>query len=236
MNVRTMPLYPRAVFWFVLLLLTALLGFSGTYFMRLAENNLVRHLHAATAFAWLLLLIAQAWLMRRRNFALHRKLGRSSLALAPLFVVTGLFLVQDMLARPGPFIKPYAERLAFVDLVTLAWFAAAYLLALRHRRETPLHARYLASTALLVLPPALVRAVGMFVPGVTSFDMAFHLGTFVAEALVVGLMVHDLRSEGRVRPPYPLLLAATVIGHVGFVVLPGVLVWSRFCAWYAALL
>ena len=115
MNARAMPLYPRAVFWFALLLVTALLGFSGTYFMRLADNNLIRHLHAATAFAWLLLLIAQAWLMRRRNFALHRKLGRSSLALAPLFVVTGLFLVQDMLARPGPFIKPYAERLAFVD-------------------------------------------------------------------------------------------------------------------------
>lgn len=236
MNVRAMPLYPRAVYWFVLLLATALLGFSGTYFMRLADNNLVRHLHAATAFAWLLLLIAQAWLMRRRNFALHRKLGRSSLALAPLFVVTGLFLVQDMLARPGPFIEPYAERLAFVDLVTLAWFAAAYVLALRHRRETPLHARYMASTALLVLPPALVRAIGMFVPGVTSFDMAFHLGTFVAEALIVALIAHDLRSEGRLRLPYPTLLAATVLGQIGFVVLPGMPWWSRFCACIAGLL
>lgn len=236
MNVRAMPLYPRAVFWFVLLLVTALLGFSGTYFMRLADNNLIRHLHAATAFAWLLLLIAQAWLMRRRNFALHRKLGRSSLALAPLFVVTGLFLVRDMLARPGPFIAPYAERLAFVDLVTLSWFAAAYWLALRHRRETPLHARYLASTALLVLPPALVRVIGGLVPGVSSFDMAFHLGTVATELLIVGLIVHDLRSEGRLRPPYPILLAVTVLQHVGFVVLPGMPWWSRFCAWIAGLL
>lgn len=235
MNVRAMPPYPRAVFWFALLLVTALIGFSGTYFMRLAENNLIRHLHAATAFAWLLLLIAQAWLMRRRNFILHRKLGRSSLALAPLFVVTGLFLVQDMLARPGPFIAPYAERLAFVDLVTLAWFAAAYWLALRHRRETPLHARYMASTALLVLPPALVRAIGMFVPGVSSFDMAFHLGTVATELLVVGLIAHDLRSEGRVRPPYPLLLAATALQHAGFVLLPDMPWWHRACAWIAGL-
>lgn len=235
MNTRAMPLYPRAGFWFVLLLATALLGFSGTYFMRLAENNFVRHAHAVTAFAWLLLLIAQAWLMRRRNFRLHRKLGRSSLLLAPLFVVSGLFLVQDMLARPGPFIKPFIDRLAFVDLTTLAWFATAYCLALRHRRETPLHARYMASTALLVLPPALVRVIGGFVPGVTSFEMAFHLGSLATELLIVALIVHDARSEGRVRPPYPLLLALTLLQQLAFLLLPGMAWWSRVCAWIAAL-
>lgn len=235
MNARTEPLYPRAAFYFLLLLATALLGFSAPYFMRLADNNLVRHLHAVTAFAWLLLLITQAWLMRRRAFALHRKLGRTSLALAPLFVITGLFLVQDMLARPGPFIKPFAERLAFIDLLTMAWFAAAYCLALRHRRQTPLHARYMASTALLVLPPALVRVVGGFIPGVTSFEMAFHLGYLVTELLIVALIVHDLRSEGRVRPPYTILLAITVLQQVAFVLLPGMPWWSRASTWIATL-
>lgn len=116
MNSRAPTLYPRAVFYLLPLLAIALVGFWGSYFSRLADNNLVRHAHAVTAFTWILLLLVQAWLMRRRLVPLHRKLGHSSLVLAPLFVASGLFLVQDMLARPGPFIAAYAERLAFIDL------------------------------------------------------------------------------------------------------------------------
>ena len=220
---------------FLLVLAVALVGFSGTYFMRLAENNLVRHLHAATAFAWLLLLVVQAWLVRRRDIPLHRRVGRLSLAVAPAFVVTGLFLVQDMLARPGPFIAPYAQRLAFIDLLTVAWFALAYGLALKHRRRTPLHGRYMASTALLVLPPALVRALAMLVPGVSSFDMAFHLGTGLAAAVVVALLARDARREGRVYLPYAGLLAILLAQHAAFLLLPGIPAWASACDWIAGL-
>lgn len=235
MHARTRPLYPRAVFYFLLLLGTALVGFWGTYFTRLSEANGIRHAHAATGFAWVLLLVTQAWLMRKRNFALHRALGRSSLLLAPLFLVTGLFLVQDMLAHPSPFAQAFGVRLAFIDLTSLAWFAVAYGLALRHRRETPLHARYMASTALLLLPPALVRALGMNIPAIASFEMAFHAGYFVTEFLLVALIVHDQRSEGRIRAPYVLLLVLTVLQQIAFVMLPDVPAWTRFCGWMAGL-
>lgn len=235
MHARTRTLYPRAVFWFLLLLGTALVGFWGTYFTRLAETNGIRHAHAATAFAWVLLLVTQAWLMRQRNFALHRALGRTSLLLAPLFVVTGLFLVQDMLAHPSPFAQAFGVRLAFIDLTSLAWFAIAYGLALHHRRETPLHARYMASTALLVLPPALVRALGMNIPAITSFEMAFHLGYFVTEFLLLALIAHDWRSEGRIRAPYLWLMVLTVLQQIAFVMLPDVPAWTRVCGWIAGL-
>ena len=235
MHARTRPLYPRAAFWFLLVLGTALIGFWGTYFTRLADNNGIRHAHAATAFAWVLLLVTQAWLMRRRNFTLHRALGRTSLLLAPLFVVTGLFLVQDMLAHPSPFAQAFGVRLAFLDLTSLAWFAIAYGLALRHRRETPLHARYMASTALLVLPPALTRALGMNIPAITSFEMALHSAYFVTEFLLAAMLLHDLRSEGRIRAPYALLLGLTVLQQIAFLVLPDVPAWTRFCSWIAGL-
>lgn len=234
MSVRAQPLYPRAVFYFLLLLATAIAGFWGSYFTRLAQNDLVRHVHAATAFAWVLLLIVQAWLMRRRSMASHRLLGRASLALAPLFVVSGLFMVQQMLAHPSPFAQAFGTQLTFIDLTTLAWFAIAYLLALRHRRETPLHARYMASTALLVLPPALARVLGTQVPGVTSFETAFHGAYFITEALILALLVQD-RNGGRVRLPFAQLLALTVLQQIAFVILPGVPAWTKVCAWLAAL-
>ncbi|GAB3100575.1 hypothetical protein [Lysobacter terrae] len=234
MSVRAQPLYSRAVFYFLLLLATAIAGFWGSYFTRLAQNDLVRHVHAATAFAWVLLLIVQAWLMRRRSMALHRRLGRTSLALAPLFVVSGLFMVQHMLAHPSPFAQAFGAQLAFIDLTTLAWFAIAYLLALRHRRETPLHARYMASTALLVLPPALARVLGTHVPGVTSFEMAFHGAYFITELLILVLLL-QVRSSARVRAPFAQLLALTVLQQIAFVILPGVPAWTNACAWIAAL-
>lgn len=233
MHARVQPTYPRSPFYFLLLLATALAGFWGSYFLRLADNNLIRHVHAACGFGWIVLLVVQAWLVRRRRLVLHRRLGRGSLALAPLFVVSGVFLVHDMLAHPSPFTQALGPRLAFVDLTTLAWFACTYCLALRHRRETPLHARYMASTALLVLPPALARVIGGFVPGITSFEMAFHGAYFATEALILALIVHDLRTD-RLRSPYLLLLALTVLQQVAFVVLPGLAWWTRACAWIAA--
>ena len=133
---------------------------------------------------------------------------------------------MDMLARPGPFIAPYAQRLAFIDLLTVAWFALAYGLALKHRRRTPLHGRYMASTALLVLPPALVRALAMLVPGVSSFDMAFHLGTGLTAAVVVALLARDARREGRVYLPYAGLLAILLAQHAAFLLLPGIPAWA----------
>lgn len=234
MSARVQPLYPRAVFYFLLLLATAIAGFWGSYFSRLAQNDLVRHVHAATAFAWVLLLIAQAWLMRQRKLSMHRRLGRTSLALAPLFVVSGLFMVQQMLAHPSPFAQAVGAQLTFVDLTSLAWFAIAYLLALRYRRETAVHARYMASTALLVLPPALARVLGMHVPGVTSFEMAFHGAYFITELLILILLVRD-RNGGRVRAPFAQLLAVTVVQQIAFVLLPDVPAWTRFCAWIGAL-
>jgi hypothetical protein len=47
--------------------------------------------------------------------------------------------------------------LCFIDLTTIAYFAWTYGMALHHRKSIQLHARYMASTAPLLLPPALAR-------------------------------------------------------------------------------
>ena len=235
MNTRTTsPLYPWAPFYFLLLLATAFFGFWPSYFSRLPQMDLAHHFHGITATAWMLLLIAQAWLMRQRNYRVHRMLGRTSLVLAPLFVASGLILIHGMVAHSNPFTAQFGDRLAFVDFTTIGWFAIAYALAIHHRRETPLHARYLASTAILVLPPALARALPPLVPAITSFEAAFHVTYVLTEAIVLALIVHDLRG-GKLRAPYPILLGLTLLQHVSFVLLPGMPWWRDFCTWYGAL-
>lgn len=234
MHVRAAPLYPRATLWFLLVLAIAAFGFWPSYFARLRENDLVHHFHAIIAGAWLVLLVTQAWLMRTRRMALHRALGRTSLALAPLFVVSGLAIVHAMLASANPFSAAFGPRLAFVDLTTVAAFAACYGLALRHRRTMPLHARWMACTALLVFPPALARALPPLVPAIHSFEAAFHASYVLTELAVLALIVHDARTD-RVRPPYIALLALLLLQQAAFVLLPGMPAWNAFCRWIAAL-
>ena len=234
MHVRAAPLYPRATLWFLLVLAIAVFGFWPSYFARLGENDLVHHFHAVVAGAWLVLLVVQAWLMRTRRMALHRAMGRTSLALAPLFVVSGLAIVHAMLASENPFSAAFGPRLAFVDLTTVAAFATAYGLALKYRRTMPLHARWMACTALMVFPPALARALPPLVPTIRSFEAAFHASYALTELIVLALIVHDARTD-RVRAPYLALLALLLVQHAGFVLLPGVPAWDAICRWIGAL-
>ena len=65
------------VFGITYVLICVLLVFFGFYFTfltRVVESARpwVLHVHVATAAAWLVLLVIQAWLARSRKIALHR--------------------------------------------------------------------------------------------------------------------------------------------------------------------
>jgi chromate transport protein ChrA len=75
------------------------------------------------------------------------------------------------------------------------------------------------STVLLVMPPALARAAANFIPGVESFELAFHLGYGASELIVLGLIVHD-RRQGAWHWPFPLLLAMLLVQQASFHFVP----------------
>jgi hypothetical protein len=233
MNARPRGLYPHAHWYFAGLLLLALAGFSQSFLMRLRENDWVHHFHGIAATAWMLLLITQGWLMAHGRLATHRRVGKVSLLLAPLFVVSGFLIVHAMVASTGGFSQRFGPRLAFVDLSSTVYFAVAFALALYYRRQTALHARWMVTTAILLVPPALSRLLGAF-PFITSFDMAFHASFFAIEAITLGLLVDDARRD-RVRAPYLVFLAVVVLQHLGYVVTPRVAAWQQFVGWYAGL-
>ena len=217
--------YPRAPFYFALVLLTAIVGFYPTYFSRLGQTDAVHHFHGVMASLWMVMLIGQSALVRARRIALHRAVGRWSLAVVPLFLVSGVLVVHTMLTSAEPFNRTYGARLAFIDLTTMTYFAAAYALAIVYRRQAQVHARLMASTAILVLPPVLARALLFFGPGVHGFDAAFHGAYVICELVVVALIVNDAR-RGKIHAPYPVLLVFTVLQQVGFLVLPQVSWWE----------
>jgi len=227
-------LYKRAYVYFSLAILLAVIGFFPSYFSVLGQTDAVRHFHGITALAWMLLLVVQAWLIRQGNRPLHRSLGKSAFVLAPLFVASGLLVMHSMLGGANPFQRAFGPQLAFIDLSTVIYFGIAVGLAIRHRRNVQLHARYMASTVVLVLLPAVSRILGMGVPGIDSFEASVHGGFFFSELIVLLLLLDD-RRLGRIRRPYPVLLGFLLAQQIGFVLVANWQPWLDFCRWVGAL-
>src|SRR3954470_14347750 len=78
-------LHRNAIVWFATFFVFALWAFWPSYYSRLSEQSDVRfHSHGIVMTLWCVMLIAEAYLMRTKQRALHRKVGYASYVLAPL--------------------------------------------------------------------------------------------------------------------------------------------------------
>jgi hypothetical protein len=89
--------------------------------------------------------------------------------------------------------------------------------------------RLMASAAPLLIPPALSRLLANTLPAIHTFEAAFHLSFLAAELVALALILDD-RRQGRLRAPYPALLATLVLEHAGFFLVAGWPAWGRLMA------
>jgi hypothetical protein len=214
-------MYKHAYVYFLLALLVAIGGFYPSFFSRLGQTDPVRMFHGVMATLWLLMLVGQSWLYARRQLRLHRLIGRLSLAVMPLFVISGMLVLHDILAgQQRGFVKAFGTMLGFLDLTTLLYFAWSYCMAIAYRNRIQLHGRYMASTATLLLPPALARLMASLqLPFINSFMSAVHASYFATELVVAAMLLSDWRHGG-IHRPYVILLIFTVLQHLSVLVTP----------------
>lgn len=230
---RPAPPFARAPHALLLILALALLAFYPSYLSRLPQTDAVRHFHASVAFTWMLLLVVQATLARMRKFHWHRPLGKAVYVIAPLFLASGVLILHEMASFANPFQQAFGAQLIFVDLVTVVFYAVAVWQALRHRRNVQVHARWMISTALVLLPPVFARLIGM-TGQVESFEAAFHGAFFATEAIMLAVLWRDARA-GKGAAAYWAVLGASVLAHIGFVVVPHVPAWTEACRAFGTL-
>jgi hypothetical protein len=130
-NARVPPIWYRASprFFLVFLALTVW-AFWPSYFSRLFEQpTLLHHAHGVVLALWLVMLVAQAQLIRTQRRSLHRRIGKLSYVLAPAVVlVTTAFVHQRMapgLAGVSELPAPALHSLALM-LLSLVGFALFY--------------------------------------------------------------------------------------------------------------
>lgn len=179
-----------------------LVGFWPTYFVRLQEMASWRvHAHGALMFAWCVLLVAQAYLMRSGRRDWHRALGKSAFVLAPVMVLSGLIVERDSLLRAASKLDAEALFFAWVAPAVMAVFAIAVTLALLNRKTPALHMRYMLTTPLALLDPVLARILEV------RLGIGFGSGQMITfaltDAILLWLCVRDKRSNHKA---YPVML------------------------------
>lgn len=228
---RPAPWGSRSWPWVAAILAIGVFGFWKPYFSRLGTADPLAHLHTGLMLAWFALLLVQPVLVRSRRLALHRRLGRVSWVLVPAIVVTMLAFARQRLQAAPEEAFTFQAYVLYLGLTGAGMFATAWALAMWHRREPSLHARYMAGTALVMLDPAIVRVMIFWLPppGVQNLQWI----TYGIVYAILGTLMFLERRQPRGRRAFPVLLGMFVVVHVLSLTLARSGAWLAFARWYA---
>jgi len=180
-------------------------GFSTTYFIPIVRRAFaapgIVHLHGAAALTWVILLLAQALLVRTGRTKLHMRLGLAGLPLATVIWLSGILTAAWAARRDVPSQGAVAET-AFMGTVTgLSLFLAFVIAGYVSRRSPAAHKRWMALATIAVLWPAIFRWRHLL-PTMSRPDII--LGLFVADLPILAAMLRDRLRFGMVHPVWLL--------------------------------
>ena len=200
-------------------------GFYQSYFSTLfAPRPSILHIHFALMMIWAVMLITQPLLIRYKKQAIHRTIGKISYVVMPLLLITGLLLIRFVYYRtlrgtgePTGLIDPHPSSQQFqnaadsirIIMVYLFWLGFFYFLAVKNRRITSIHARYMVAASLTMIGPTLERILFL------SFGIEYFFGVIPIEGLsfllqdmiLAGLLIYDYRNK---KPTRTLLICLSV--------------------------
>lgn len=154
------------------------------------------HLHGAMYSAWIGIYLVQTTLIAAGRRDLHRQIGVGAIVLGAAMIVMGV-IVSIEGARRGAG-GAGRDQLAFLinPLTNIVTFAGLLGAALWQRHRAPFHKRLMLLTMLPILTTPLARIsrmIGFPAPPPVG-------GMLLANLFMVALVIHDLRSKGRIHP------------------------------------
>jgi len=226
-------------FWVV-----ALAGFWPTYFSRLSDVPLHGHVHGLIVFGWYSLLLLQVLLIHTRRRKYHRAIGKLAFIYAPLLIVVTLFAGRGFLQAAKQFPAGYAESIFAAIIALLMSFTILFVQAMRNRPSPPVHARYMISTGIVFLMPALSRFIGIYLQPLfmevneqspaSVLLVPDYLGLLTLQLFTLALFLRDWR-KGRPASPYGICLIVLVLSLAVLHWLPGEPWWLAFSEAFAQL-
>ncbi len=227
--------FENSGYYFIVLLALAIAGFWPSYFSKFFEGtggfNLYFHVHAFLAILWIFMLIAQPILIRRREFAFHKRIGKLSYILVPLIFISIILLAHSTLKGP-------IENVGFelwVPFKDLLIFAIGYGIAIKYRNTMAIHARGMIIAGIVLIEPAFARLVlYVFFPDAGFDPSGYLIAISLVYILLTGLIIVE-RNQKVGRWVFPLALGLYLFVHSVLIFQIRVPGWQEFAEWFAAL-
>ncbi len=225
-------MFPKSGFYFIVLFFLAIIGFWQSYFSQLfGDIDGYVHFHAVTMLLWIILLITQAFLIRYKKYLLHRFIGKLSYVLVPLIIISLILLAHNQIVIREDGISGSRLYILFLQLSLLAIFIIAYVLAIIYRKSPVRHARYMISTALTLIDPAVAR-IPVDIP---PLPFSFQVITFTLTDLIFIVLIIMEHKQKQGREVFPIMLAIFLIFQGLNLTWTDSSLWNKFATWFAIL-
>lgn len=227
--------FDQSGYYFMGLVVFVLLGFWPTYFSKFidgtADFNFYFHFHALIMSLWILALIVQPILIRKKKLHIHRFIGRLSYVLMPLLFISVILLKHS---RIGGQVTEGLGASLWLQTKDLVIIGIMYAIAIRYRHRIQIHARAMIATGIVFIEPALARFLISSV-----FPEAYRLPAFLTSiglvyGLLIALMIRE-RKQKSGRWIFPLELILYLIFHSLYFFRISFPAWDAFAAWFAGL-
>lgn len=208
----------------VLVLLTmaiGILGFWNVYIGPEADPQPHHHLHVATTFGWMGLIIVQLSFLARSKWASHRRLGLAVLFAGPLLVASTAMLTVH--SARSAISSGQEDFLIVQNVLGTLWLALILFMAFVLKKRRKVHGALISSTLILFLGPALFFALIAFAPPFQiegpetfyRFQTASRTGLAIIIAIILFLFFKDWRNNWA----YLFAGVSYLLGELGKVVL-----------------
>lgn len=208
----------RLIYFFVAIFIITNLGFYKTYLIHFPKFEgfpWVYHVHGMLSMAWILMLIAQAYLIRAKKYDLHRLIGKLSYIVMPLFLLSVFYAAKTSYLNTIK-TKPQAEALANLTMggtIDIFLLGLIYVLAIIYKKNVGYHLRFMASTGLIILMPGLGRFIFVF----CGIPFPFALIPMILCGVGIGLiwLIIDLRNKKSAFPMGVYLIITLIMNAIG---------------------
>ncbi len=216
----------NSVFFLLLFFIFALWAFWPTYFSNpFREMAVSVHIHGFLMTVWCLLLIGQALLIRFNQRSLHRAIGKSSYVLVPLIIISGISAVHFSVTKLADY-PPDNYYVEFGHMFNaLIVFGILYGLAMRFRKDSSTHARYMICTIFPAFTPVFSRIIFNnydyvmgWLPALNEIPWVQIIGFALADIILLSLCIIDLKKRRRWHG-FPIAFIIILIYHLGDFVL-----------------
>lgn len=200
--------------------LGVLAGFVPAIMLRQAGHAdypapLILEIHAAAFIGWMFLLTAQILLIRARRPLVHMRLGMVSVALIPVMAVTG-FLSEVYSQRFRFAHPPDSQAFFIIAIYYVIAFTILATLGIVARKKPAAHKRLILLATTVIVGAAYGRWIGT--PLYDAFGDGFGgmlINTYAgADLLMLGAVIYDWRTRGRLHRVYEIAVPIILIAQV----------------------